>query len=167
MQNIKFTFPADFQIAEHRGVAIDGGRVIRTAPPGSKIAEDFVSFPHYKIGGKALWVRVAGKPEIQAQIAENEKIEEARFTAALAAEALERQENPRAMRAFLAAQEENTYSENHFPGSRKWFENKDAADALRHFDNAHPELKAALDTERRNEANARYDALSDFVKMGS
>jgi hypothetical protein len=76
-------------------------------------------------------------------------------------------QNLRAQRKVLAEAEYNTYSPDYFPGSAGWRKNKAAADALKQFDAAHPEIIAALQAERAAERKRSYEALSDFVKGGS
>lgn len=49
-----------------------------------------------------------------------------------------------AERRRLSAAEYDAYSPEHFPGSRKWFAHKAAADALAAFDREHPDVLAAI-----------------------
>ena len=70
-------------------------------------------------------------------------------------------------RKILAEMERNTYSPESFPGSAAWKINNKAADALKAFDLAHPEIIAEIKIERAAARKAKYDGLSDFVKMGS
>lgn len=163
---ITYTFPAAHKIAELAGKTFTGGTVChRKINKNDKTATKLIDF-HAEIFGKNLLVIVAGKPEIEAQLTEIKKQDDARFAAQMAAQA-EYEKTPRGYRAKLSAECENTYSENHYPGTNKWFAHKDACDALKKFDAEHADLAAQIDAEWAAREAARYDALSDFVKMGS
>ena len=64
----------------------------------------------------------------------------------------------RATRRALVDAEEGSYSPEHFPGSKAWMANKRAANAVDAFDASHPEIKAALKTEREARALAAQPA---------
>jgi len=70
-------------------------------------------------------------------------------------------------REALAKQEYNSYDPEHFPGSRAWLANKKAANDLKAFDLAHPEVVASINAERIERQKAEYKGLSDFAKQGS
>lgn len=163
MENVSYTFPADCPIKAVAGRTFTRGKMVRY--PVNKKIELMIQFPAL-IEGKPLYVRIAGKPELEALLAQHEKAEGARAEAARLAQ-IEYEKTPWGMRAKLALEESNTYSENHYPGSRAWHINNDAALALRAFDAAHPEMVAQIKAGRIAKMNTDYDALSDFVKMGS
>ena len=75
--------------------------------------------------------------------------------------------DPRIRRAALASKERDTYDQDAFPGSKRWLENKKWADALARLDRENPDLVAELESKRKEKIQRDYDALSDFVKMGS
>lgn len=163
MHNVNYTFPADFPIKAVAGRSFTGGTLVRY--PVNKKIELMILFPAL-IEGKPLYVRIAGKPELEALLAAHEKAEHQRAEEAARAQA-EYEKTPYGLRAKLAREERNTYSPNYFPGTRAWHKNHDAVIALREFDAAHPEIAAEIDAAWRAREAAKYDALSDFVKMGS
>ena len=67
----------------------------------------------------------------------------------------------------LSDAERYSYSPDDFPGSKNWRINKAHADALAAFDAANPEVLAEVKAQRKAREAARYNALSDFAKMGS
>ena len=154
---IPATFPARPKLA---GKTLTGGR-----PAKGPNGERAVSFPAQQ-GCDAVTLGTASRPDLAAQAAEciaaDKLAAEAREAAQLAFE-----RSPEGQRELLARECENTYSPEHYPGSRAWQKNKVATDALRAFDDAHPEIVAAINAARAAKHAADYEALSDFVKNGS
>ncbi len=64
---ITYTFPADAAIAELRGVTCTGGRFTRQVRDG--VAIDVCAF-ETRVGGKQVMARVAGRPELEAALAQ-------------------------------------------------------------------------------------------------
>lgn len=58
-------------------------------------------------------------------------------------------------REVLASADYNTYSPDDFPGSKRYNEHQKAEKALREFDAAHPEIKAALQAKKDAETAER------------
>lgn len=163
MNGISYTFPANCPVAALAGKTVTGGMFGKRIHNGK--AFDVVNFETL-IDGKPVCAIVAGKPELEAAFAAHQ--------AEKAAEARTRAEARRiydltleGQREILCIAEYNTYSEDYFPGTRKWFINQDARKALEAFDAAHPEIVAAIDAARKAKDEADYEALSDFVKCGS
>jgi hypothetical protein len=161
--SITYTFPQNFNIAPLRGLTATGGEWTTVVVAGRRV--DAVAFAN-RIGGKQLIATVAGKPELEQLLAAHRADEGTRQAAAAEAAAAYAQ-TLAGQREALAMAEYNTYSPENFPGSAKWRANKRAADALAVFDAAHPEIAAAKEADRQAAQKAKYDALSDFVKMGS
>lgn len=160
---ITYTFSATCPVPEIAGKTFYGGKLTRRLV--NRRSVDVIEFAGTGCG-KNVMVMVAGKPELEAQVAEIKKAQAERDADLLRAQAAYEQ-TPRGAREKLATEEYNTYSANHYPGSKAWFRNSEAAKALREFDSAHPELIAELTAERNAKAKADYDALSDFAKAGS
>ena len=160
---ITYTFPADCPIAALAGQTATGG-VIRKLPIDRKLT-DVVVF-ETQFGGKNIIARIAGKPELEAALAAKE-IEQAAKEAERQAAQKAFEAAPEGQREVLRIAEYNSYSENHYPGSRAWMINQAARKALEAFDAAHPEIADAINVARDAKANADYDALSYFVKCGS
>jgi hypothetical protein len=68
------------------------------------------------------------------------------------------QKQLRKQRRQLADNDYNTYSPDDFPGSKRWNEHNAAEKALRAFDAAHPEVKAALQAKKDAKASKRLNA---------
>ena len=160
--SITYTFPADFQIPALRNLVAIDGELTTVVVGGRRV--DAVAFSN-RIGGKQLIATVAGKPELEAAVAAiRQERTERQQAAELAAADLAK--TPAGQRAALVRAAYNSYSPDHFPGSAKWLENKRHEDALAAFDAAHPELAAAAEEARKATQQARFDALSDFARMG-
>jgi len=162
MKNITYTFAQDCPVIELRGITANNGIFNRIMQ--NKKMVDVVTFKN--LLDSPVHVGIAGKPELQklfdAKIAA-EKTEDAQRL--LAHEIYTK--TPEGQREILEIEAENTYSENYFPGTTKWFKHQDACEALKAFDAAHPEMVARINAKRKADDAARYDALSDFVKNGS
>jgi hypothetical protein len=163
MNAITYTFPADHQIPALRGLIATDGKWATLLHQGKRV--DAVAFAN-RINGQPLVAIVAGKPELEALLATH-RAEEAARKAAQQQAAEAHANTLEGQREALARAEYNSYDPDAFPGSAKWNANKRAADALAAFDEAHTEIKAAVDAARKATEQARYAALSDFAKMGS
>jgi len=163
MSNITYTFPADCPLAALRGVTVTGGKLQRVLI--NKVATDVVVF-ETKVNGQSVTAKVAGKPELEAILASKKAEEKEKTDAMLEQHRLYMQTLP-GQREALAIAEENSYSPNYHPGSNAWHKNAAAANALRAFDAAHPEIVAGINAARAAKAQVEWDAMSDFVKMGS
>lgn len=69
---ITYTFPADFQTPELRGVTATGGQLCRIDGKwmGGAVP-DAVKFAAPRLNGKVLIARIAGKPELEAVLAQH------------------------------------------------------------------------------------------------
>lgn len=159
MNEITYTFPENFQVKELRNVTATGGKPIQYR------GMDVVSFKT-KVNGKAIMAKYHDKPELAALVAE--------YRATQAGELAKRQAEKSAFsqtiegqRDALVQAERNSYSEEAFPGSPRWMKNKKDRDALEAFDRAHPEIAKAAQAAWEARQKDRYNAMSDFVKMGS
>lgn len=163
MSNIKYTFPVNFRISELAGKTVTGGAIKRW--PINGVLQDVVHFSSL-VGGRPVIAIIKGKPELEAIFAEY-KADQAAKESAMIAAAKEHAKTPSGQREQLAAAEYNLYSEDNYPGSKKWHAWNDAVQALRAFDAAHPDLAKSLKDKFDAKSKADYEALSDFVKMGS
>lgn len=163
--SINYTFPEDFKIAALRGVTATGGEFCNAQGRWME-PDNAVRFAAPKIDGKNIVALCAGKPELETLLAAH-LAEKAEAAAKKAADETSFAATPRGQRKALAIAEYNLYSPDHFPGSEKWNRWNQAVKALEAFDAAHPELVAELKAEAEAGRNAKYDALSDFVKNGS
>jgi len=163
--NITYTFPADFKHPKLAGVTCTGGKFVNSQGRWRE-AVDAVAFSAPVIDGKGIAVMVAGRPGLEALLAEHIAAEAEKAAQKKAADEAYAK-TPRGQRAALVTAEYNTYNPEAFPGSAEWRKNAAARDALDTFDAAHPELVAELEAEAKAAKQARYDALSDFVKNGS
>jgi len=155
---ITYTFPLDCKIPHLRGVTARGGIIGRQIINGRAV--DVVRFA--PINGELVSAIIAGKPELEAALAAHHAEDAARQRAQEAHE-----QTLEGQREKLAREEHDTYSPDHYPGSPAWMKNRKAADALKEFDKAHPEIVAAVNVARAAKRQANYDALSEFVKLGS
>ena len=163
MNNISYTFPSNFPVAALAGQTVCGGSIKRW--PINGVQHDVVHFTTL-IGGKPVIAIIKGKPELEAIFSQHKKTQAEKEAAILAA-AAEHAKTPEGQREWLVAAEYDLYSENNYPGSAKWHRWKNAAQTLKEFDAAHPEIAAAIKARFEAKAKADYEALSDFVKMGS
>jgi len=72
----------------------------------------------------------------------------------------------RAERANLVKADADSYDPDARPGSATWRRNKADRDALKAFDGSHPEVVAAIRAEGEAARKVKYEALSDFAKLG-
>lgn len=163
MSNIKYTFPSNFPVSALAGQTVVGGTIKRW--PINGVQQDVVHFATL-VDGRPVIAIIKGKPELEAIFAQH-KAEQAAKDAAMLAAADAHAKTPEGQRERLVIAEYNLYSENNFPGSEKWHRWNDAVQALRAFDAAHPDLAKAAKDAYDAKSKADYEALSDFVKMGS
>ena len=163
MNNISYTFPSNFPVAALAGQTVCGGTIKRW--PINGVPHDVVHFATL-IDGKSVIAIIKGKPELEEIFAQHKK-EQAEKEAAMRAAADLHAKTPEGQRERLATDEYNLYSENNYPGSAKWHRWNDAVQALKEFDAAHPAIVAAIKARFDAKEKSDYEALSDFVKMGS
>ncbi len=155
------------------------GRGIEVILGGKRVADDAILGPARGIPkqyvGTYTKMLVTSKGNVLLKPTEAALINEARASygdglvaAASAAEyAALNSDDPNIRRAALVIKERDTYSPENFPGSSRWLENKKWADQIAEIDRDHPEISEKLNADRKARDKAKYDALSDFVKMGS
>jgi hypothetical protein len=161
---ITYTFPATAPAAL-AGKTFSDGAFCRLPISGKVV--DAVDFgPQSSLAGQHLICIIAGKPELEVAFAAHRADEAAKIEKTLA-ERKAYEQTLEGQREVLATAEYDSYSEDNYPGSRAWMANKRAADALAAFDAAHPEIIAAITAARKAKQAADYEALSDFIKMGS
>lgn len=160
---LTYTFPANCRVAALAGKTVVGGEILKLQIDRKLV--DVVRFETL-FEGKNIIARIAGKPELEAALAEKEA-EQAKKYAVAQAEKKAFEATLEGQREALRIAESDSYSENHYPGSRAWMANQAARKALDAFDAAHPEIANAFKVARAAKAKADYDALSDFVKCGS
>lgn len=162
--SVTYTFSASAPAAL-AGKTFSNGVFCRRPINGKPI--DVVDFgPQSCLAGQHLVCIIAGKPELEVAFAAHRAEEAAKIEKTLA-ERKAYEQTLEGQREVLATAEYNSYSEDNFPGSQAWMINKRAADALAAFDIYHPEILAAIKAARKAKQAADYEALSDFVKMGS